>query len=52
MGHVTIAPVDETGAVELQLLKAWAATREAGIEHRLTQLLMQAVIGKNVLGSL
>ena len=51
-GHVTIVPVDAAGAVDQRLLQEWAVAREAGIEHRLTVLLMQAIVEKNVTGPL
>jgi hypothetical protein len=49
-GHITIAPVDENGAIHQQRLEEWARSRDSGDEHELTRLLLEAVVEKNVRG--
>jgi hypothetical protein len=43
-GHVTITVLDASGKVDQQLLEEWAASRDQGAEHPLTQLLLEAVV--------
>jgi hypothetical protein len=52
VGHVAIVPVDETGAVDQQLLESWAAYRDQEGEHPLTTIVLEAVVGKNARGPL
>jgi hypothetical protein len=50
-GHYAIAPVNESGAVDVKQLEAWAASRDSGQTHELTQLLLDAVVEPNAKGS-
>ena len=47
-GHVSIVPVDTTGAVDKQLLDEWAATHGRSPAHPLTWNVMRAIVQKNV----
>lgn len=49
-GHVAIAPVDESGAIDQQMLESWAACRDQEDEHPLTTILLEAVVEKNLKG--
>ena len=49
-GHFAIAPVDETGEIDMSQLEAWAATRGAGQTHEFTQILLDAVVEPNAKG--
>jgi hypothetical protein len=44
MGHLSIAPVQSDGTIDLDLLGEWAATRKSGRVHRLTSLLRDAIV--------
>src|SRR5579871_4606841 len=46
-GHVAIVPVNEGGEVDEQLLGEWAAARDAGLVHPLTQILLDATVERN-----
>jgi hypothetical protein len=48
--HFAIAPVDENGEVDVSGLVDWASYRRSGNTHRLTQLLLDAVVQPNVRG--
>ncbi|MHB1425410.1 MAG: hypothetical protein ACYC3I_19745 [Gemmataceae bacterium] len=50
VGHVAIAPVDETGKIDRPLLESWAACRDTEEEHPLTTIVLEAVVAKNVRG--
>ena len=50
-GHVSIAPVNSAGEVDQQLLEEWAASRDTGAPHALTQLVLDAIVENNVRGS-
>lgn len=50
VGHVSIAPVDDTGAFDQQQLDAWAASRSTGHRHALTQAVLATVVAYNVRG--
>jgi hypothetical protein len=47
-GHVAIAPVDATGDVDQELLEEWARTRGTDSPHRLTEMILAAVVRTNV----
>lgn len=49
-GHVAIAPVDESGAIDQPLLESWAACRDQEGEHPLTTIVLETVVEKNVKG--
>jgi hypothetical protein len=49
-GHVSIVPVDDTGAVDQQLLDAWASWRIQSSIHPLTQIVMDAVVQQDLKG--
>jgi len=49
-GHFSIAPVNEKGEVDLGQLDDWAKSRGTERTHRLTQLLLDAVVQPNVKG--
>ncbi len=49
-GHVAIAPVNDKGEVDIELLEAWAMARGTGQIHKLTQLLLDAVVEPNAMG--
>ena len=51
-GHFAIAPVDETGQVDVKQLEGWARSRGTGQTHELTQLLLDAVVEPNAKGSM
>jgi hypothetical protein len=48
VGHVAIAPISETGAIDEQLLQEWAASRSEDVVHSLTQSVLDAVVDPNV----
>jgi hypothetical protein len=50
-GHIAIAPADDNGDVDLQKLEAWASFRQSGRIHELTQILLDAVVERNVKGA-
>ena len=50
-GHFAIVPVDEKGEVDVKQLEDWAASRGTGQTHRLTQIVLDAVVKPNVKGS-
>jgi hypothetical protein len=50
-GHVSVAPVDEKGDVDVKSLEAWAMSRGTGQIHEFTQTLLDAVVEPNVKGS-
>jgi hypothetical protein len=43
-GHVTILPVAPIGNVDQALLEEWAASRDSPETHRLTQVVLDAVV--------
>lgn len=49
-GHVSIVPVNPQGEIDHEALERWAQARESGEDHPLTQLLLEAVVEKNVRG--
>lgn len=49
-GHIAIAPVDESGRVDMDGLEHWASFRKTGQVHPLTQILLDAVVLPNVRG--
>ncbi len=49
-GHVTIAPVNEMGEVDVEQLEAWAALRGSEKTHEFTQILLDAVVEPNAKG--
>jgi hypothetical protein len=46
--HVSIAPADPEGNIDVEQLREWAASRGGAVEHRLTQLAMNAVVRRDV----
>jgi hypothetical protein len=42
--HITLAPFDETGNVDLVKLQEWAATRGTGCVHEFTKAIRDAII--------
>lgn len=46
--HVSIAPADSEGNIDMEQLREWAASRGGATIHRLTQLAMNAVVPRNV----
>ncbi len=50
-GHFAIVPVDDNGAVNVQQLEAWAASRDTGAAHPFTQSLFDAVVEPNAKGA-
>jgi hypothetical protein len=42
-GHVSIAPVDTSGGVDLGRLKEWVESRETGFDHQFTQIVLDAI---------
>jgi len=51
VGHVAIAPLDESGAVDVKSLEAWATSRGTSSIHDFTQILLDAVVEPNVKGA-
>jgi hypothetical protein len=49
-GHYSIAPADDRGEVNIEMLTEWAMTRNTGQIHVLTQMLLDAVVEHNVKG--
>ena len=49
-GHLAIAPVDQSGAVDVERLDEWIASREMNFNHPFTQYLLDAVIPEKVKG--
>lgn len=49
-GHFAIAPVDESGEVDVAQLETWAMTRGTGQTHEFTQILLDAVVKPNTKG--
>ena len=49
-GHVCIVPVNDAGEVDQLLLEEWAACRDSGNQHPLTQLVLDAIVEENVKG--
>lgn len=45
-GHLSIAPITETGNIDMTALHAWAATRDSGGNHPLTGDAKSAIIGE------
>lgn len=45
-GHLSIAPVTETGTIDMAALLSWSATRDAGGNHPLTGDVKTAIVGK------
>jgi hypothetical protein len=43
-GHVSIAPARSDGSIDEELLAAWAASRNTGTTHRLTELVKNALV--------
>jgi hypothetical protein len=43
-GHVSIAPVNESGEVDLPQLLTWVNSRESGFGHPFTQFLLDAIL--------
>jgi hypothetical protein len=48
--HFAIAPANETGEVDIEVLNEWASHRKMGTVHALTQLILDAVAQPNVKG--
>ncbi len=46
-GHFSIAPIDETGEVDVKQLVAWARSRGTSQIHEFTQILLDAVVEPN-----
>lgn len=51
-GHVVIAPVDDSGAIDQPPLEEWAAYRDRDDQHPLTTSLLEAVVQQNLKGPL
>ncbi len=49
-GHVAIAPVDVSGAIDGRLLEEWASYRDREGQHPLTAMLLEAVVEQNIKG--
>ena len=49
-GHVAIAPIDAQGRVDQALLDEWASTRGTGQVHRLTQIVLDAIVEVDIRG--
>lgn len=47
-GHVSIVPVDSAGEVDQALLEEWARSRGSSPAHRLTELVLAAVVQVNL----
>jgi hypothetical protein len=47
-GHVSIVPVDADGKLDMMKLAEWAATLGSDAAHPLTELVMEAIVEKNV----
>lgn len=46
-GHVSIAPIDDSGKVDLRQLREWVDSRQRNFDHPFTQIVLDAVlIGK------
>lgn len=55
VGHVSIAPLNPDGSVNLPLLASWAESRKRALaepdyKHQLTQLVLDAVVDSRQLG--
>jgi hypothetical protein len=50
-GHFAIAPVDESGEVDVKQLEAWAMSRGTGQTHDFTQILLDAIVEPNAKGT-
>ncbi len=44
VGHVSIAPARPDGNIDQDLLAEWAATRNSGVTHRLTEVVKNALV--------
>ena len=49
-GHFAVAPVDESGEVDVMSLENWARSRGTGQTHEFTQILLDAVVEPNAKG--
>lgn len=45
-GHISVAPVDQNGDVDNNLLIEWAESRGTGKTHALTQILLDSIVGE------
>jgi hypothetical protein len=49
-GHVAIVPVDDTGAIDQQKLDEWASCYGQASTHPFTQIILDAVVQKDMKG--
>lgn len=47
-GHVSIVPVDADGTMDMMKLREWAATFGSDAAHPLTNMVMEAIVERNV----
>lgn len=47
-GHVSIAPVDESGSIDDEKLRDWASYRKSGRRHPFTQIVLDARVEEDV----